>query len=116
MHWLAITMPVGRRRAQAIATGNRTGRVRSAEGAIEYSAPQIADRSEPFRSRLRGLVGGRPRLLRAEELEAATKLLANGTPPKDVASVLGVSIPTLYRHCPASQRTTSGQPRPKLRS
>jgi hypothetical protein len=102
-------MPVGRRRAQAIATGNRTGRVRSAEGAIEYSAPQIADRSEPFRSRLRGLVGGRPRLLSAEELEAETKLLANGTPPKDVASVLGVSIPTLYRHCPASQRTTSAE-------
>src|SRR6516162_7419573 len=30
--------------------GYRTGRVDSAEGAIEYSAPQIADRSEPFRS------------------------------------------------------------------
>ena len=39
--------------------GYRTGRVKSAEGAIEYSAPQIADRSEPFRSRLREIVGGR---------------------------------------------------------
>src|ERR1700720_2575894 len=29
--------------------GYRTGRVKSAEGAIEYSTPQIADRSEPFR-------------------------------------------------------------------
>jgi len=42
----------------------RTGRVKSAEGAIEYSAPQIADRDEPFCSRLRQVVRGR-----TEELE-----------------------------------------------
>jgi hypothetical protein len=42
--------------------GYRTGRVKSAEGAIDYSAPQIADRSEPFRSRIRGGAGpdGKP--------------------------------------------------------
>ena len=45
--------------------GYRTGRVKSAEGAIEYSALQIADRSEPFGSRLRGLVGGRTKALEA---------------------------------------------------
>jgi putative transposase len=45
--------------------GYRAGRVKSAEGAIDYSAPQIADRSEPFRSRLREVVRGR-----TEELEA----------------------------------------------
>jgi putative transposase len=39
--------------------GYRTGRVESAEAAIEYSTPQIADRSEPFRSRIRELVRGR---------------------------------------------------------
>src|SRR5437763_3237816 len=33
--------------------GYRAGRLRSAEGAIEYSAPQIADRAAPFRSALR---------------------------------------------------------------
>src|SRR5262245_61254526 len=44
--------------------GYRTGRVKSAEGAIEYSTPQIADRSEPFRSRIREVVRGR-----TEELE-----------------------------------------------
>jgi hypothetical protein len=32
-------------------------------------------------------------------------LLSNGTPPCDVANILGVSLPTLYRHLPASQRT-----------
>ena len=36
--------------------GYRRGRVKSAEGAIEYSTPQIAARGEPFRSRIRELV------------------------------------------------------------
>jgi hypothetical protein len=31
-------------------------------------------------ARQRGRVGGRPKVLTAEKLEAATKLLANGTP------------------------------------
>jgi hypothetical protein len=39
--------------------GYRRGRVHSAEGAIEYSAPQVADRQEPFRSRIREVVRGR---------------------------------------------------------
>src|SRR3546814_6554861 len=39
--------------------GYRLGRVKSAEGAIDYSAPQIADREEAFRSRLRGMLGDR---------------------------------------------------------
>jgi DNA invertase Pin-like site-specific DNA recombinase len=55
----------------------------------------------------RGRIGGRPRLLTAEKLAAATRLLGSGTPPREVASILGVSIPTLYRHCPASQRAIS---------
>jgi DNA invertase Pin-like site-specific DNA recombinase len=57
----------------------------------------------------RGRIGGRPKLLTAEKLAAAMKLLGAGTAPRDVASILGVSIPTLYRHCPASQRTTSSE-------
>jgi len=35
------------------------------------------------------------------KLEAAKKLLSEGIPPKDVAKNLSVSIPTLYRWCPA---------------
>jgi putative transposase len=49
--------------------GYRPGRVKSAEGAIEYSAPQIADRSAPFCSRIREVVRGR-----TEELEARSLL------------------------------------------
>jgi hypothetical protein len=38
------------------------------------------------------------------DLEAAKKLLREGLPPKDVSQNLGVSIPTLYRWCPAVSR------------
>jgi transposase-like protein len=61
--------------------GYRTGRVKSAEGAIEYSAPQIADRSEPFRSRIRELVGGRTEALKA----LAVEMYARGLSTRDMA-------------------------------
>jgi putative transposase len=43
--------------------GYRTGRLKSAEGSIEYSASQIADRTEPFRSRIRETLRGRTEAL-----------------------------------------------------
>lgn len=55
-------------------------------------------------ARKRGRVGGRKRKMTDSKLEAATRLLENGTPPKDVANDLGISIPTLYRWLPASKR------------
>ncbi len=36
------------------------------------------------------------------KIESAKRLWASGTPPKDVAKNLGVSIPTLYRWVPAT--------------
>jgi putative transposase len=39
--------------------GYRTGRLKTAEGMIEYAAPQISDRAVPFRSRLREIIRGR---------------------------------------------------------
>ena len=45
--------------------GYRTGRLKTAEGMVEYAAPQISDRAVPFRSRLREIIRGR-----SEELEA----------------------------------------------
>ena len=63
--------------------GYRPGRVKSAEGAIEYSAPQIADRAEPFRSRIRELVGGR-----TEALEAmAVEMYARGLSTRDIEAL-----------------------------
>ena len=52
----------------------------------------------------RGRVGGRKRIMTSSKLEAAKKLLAEGMPPKEIAQNLGVSVPTLYRWCPASDR------------
>ncbi|MDQ5988609.1 MAG: DNA-invertase hin [Syntrophus sp. SKADARSKE-3] len=53
-------------------------------------------------ARERGRKGGRKRAMTDSKLAAAKKLLAEGSPPKDVAHDLGVSIPTLYRWCPAA--------------
>jgi len=63
--------------------GYRTGRLKTAEGSVEYSAPQIADRAEPFRSRIRGILGGR-----TEELEAlAVEMYARGLSTRDIEAV-----------------------------
>ncbi len=49
-----------------------------------------------------GRKGGRKPKMTNSKIESAKKLLASGTPPRDVAKNLGVSIPTLYRWVPAS--------------
>jgi putative transposase len=60
--------------------GYRTGRLKTAEGAIEYGMPQLADRAEPFRSRIRELVRGR-----TEELESlAVEMFARGLSVRDI--------------------------------
>lgn len=55
-------------------------------------------------ARRRGRIGGRKRKMTPSKTESALKLLQAGTPPKEVASSLGVSVPTLYRWLPASSR------------
>jgi DNA invertase Pin-like site-specific DNA recombinase len=55
-------------------------------------------------ARQRGRVGGRRRLMTKGKVESARQLLASGMLPREVAENLGVSIPTLYRWLPASQR------------
>ena len=51
-----------------------------------------------------GRVGGRKRLMTDSKIHSARQLLASGVTPRDVALNLGVSIPTLYRWLPASER------------
>lgn len=55
-------------------------------------------------ARRRGRVGGRKRKMTDSKIEAAKRLLAAGTPLRDVAKDLGLSVPTLYRWLPASTR------------
>ena len=50
----------------------------------------------------RGRIGGRKRRMTESKIESAKQLLTNGIPPKEVASNLSVSVPTLYRWVPAS--------------
>ncbi len=60
--------------------GYRTGRLRSAEGAIEYRTPQVADRETPFRSQIRRQLKGR-----TEALEAlAVEMYARGLSTRDI--------------------------------
>ena len=44
-----------------------------------------------------GRKGGRKRQMTDSKIKSAKKLLATGVPPRDVATNLGVSVPTLYR-------------------
>ena len=53
-------------------------------------------------ARQQGRVGGRKRKMTDSKIVAARQLLASGTPPRDVAKNLGISIPTLYRWIPAA--------------
>lgn len=55
-------------------------------------------------ARERGIVGGRKRSMTASKVDAAKKLIEAGTAPKEVAKTIGVSVPTLYRWLPASER------------
>lgn len=63
--------------------GYRTGRLKSAEGLIDYGAPQISDKTEPFRSKLRGTLRGR-----TEELEhLAIEMYARGLSTRDIEAL-----------------------------
>ena len=63
--------------------GYRRGRLKTAEGAVEYSAPQIADRVEPFRSKIRAILGDR-----TEALEAlAVEMYARGVSTRDIEAL-----------------------------
>src|SRR5262245_46743999 len=60
--------------------GYRRGRLRSAEGPIEYGVPQVADRAEPFVSRLRARLAGRT----AELERLAVEMFARGLSTRDI--------------------------------
>jgi len=60
--------------------GYRRGRLRTAEGPIEYGIPQVADRVEPFVSRIRARLAGRT----AELERLATEMFARGLSTRDI--------------------------------
>lgn len=66
-------------------------------------------------ARLLGRVGGRPKLMNDSKVASAKAMLTSGIAPRDVATNLGISIPTLYRWVPATSVPTPAQP-PSLES
>ena len=65
---------------QGYRNGTRAGRLKTAEGFVEYSAPQIAGRDTPFRSEIRDHLQGRTQAL--EDL--AVEMLARGLSVRDI--------------------------------
>ena len=65
---------------QATAMGYRTGRLKTSEGLMDYSAPQIAGRDEPFHSAIREHLKGHTQGL--EDL--AIEMLARGLSVRDI--------------------------------
>lgn len=55
-------------------------------------------------ARDRGRTGGRPKKMTEDKVNAVREMLANGTPVKDAAAAVGVSVPTLYRWLPGRGR------------
>ena len=53
--------------------GYRRGRLRTAEGAIEYGVPQVADRAEPFVSRVGAGLAGRTAELEQQDHPACVR-------------------------------------------
>ena len=70
----------GAQPGQGQRNGYRTGRLKTAEGLMEYSAPQIAGRDEPFHSAIREHLKGRTQGL--EDL--AIEMLARGLSVRDI--------------------------------
>ncbi|HEY6239841.1 MAG TPA: IS256 family transposase [Burkholderiales bacterium] len=70
----------GARPGTGYRNGYRTGKLKSAEGAIEYGVPQVADRAEGFRSKIREIIKGR-----TGELERlAVEMYARGLSTRDI--------------------------------
>ncbi len=65
---------------QGYRNGKRTGRLKTAEGFMEFSAPQIAGRSEPFHSEIREHLKGHSQAL--EDL--TVEMLARGLSVRDI--------------------------------
>jgi hypothetical protein len=74
----------GAQPGQGYRNGYRTGRLKTAEGLMEYSAPQIAGRDEPFRSPIRAHLKGHTQGL--EDLAAINR--AGSTKPDAIQQAL----------------------------
>ncbi len=99
----------------AINTGTPSGRfffhVMASLAEMERELTVERTRAGLETARKLGRTGGRKPKMTPSKIESARRLLASGTPPKDVAKNLGVSVPTLYRWIPATAVSQGEKPR-----
>ena len=97
-----------KRLTDAIDTGTPSGRfffhVMASLAEMERELTVERTRAGLEVARQLGRKGGRKRQMTDSKIESAKKLLASGIPPRDVATNLGISVPTLYRWIPAAGR------------
>ena len=82
------------------------GRLKTAEGLVDYAAPQIAGRDEPFRSEIRESLKGRTQAL--EDL--AVEMLARGLSVRDIEDAFRDESGRLRRSASVCGRTTRSSP------
>ena len=82
----------GAQPGQGYRNGYRTGRLKTAEGLMEYSTPQIAGRDEPFRSGIREHLQGHTQ--RLEDL--AIEMLARGLSVRDIEDAFKDGSPAAF--------------------
>ena len=92
----------------AIDTGTPSGRfffhVMASLAEMERDLTIERTRAGLAAARQFGRMPGRKRLMTESKVVSARKLLDNGTPRREVAEHLGVSLPTLYRWVPGASR------------
>jgi DNA invertase Pin-like site-specific DNA recombinase len=65
-------------------------------------------------ARARGRRGGRRRALSARDVQRAAAYFAQGLGATEIAAILGVSVPTIYRAVPPEQRQVDAFASPTL--
>ena len=97
----------GARPGQGYRNGIRPGRMKTAEGFIEYLAPQIAGRDEPFRSAIRAHLKGHTQALEGWPTWLRGACLVIRQPLTPVGFGWEVVIVVLHGHTPRLQRMIS---------
>ena len=84
--------------------GCRTGRMRTAEGAVEYTAPRTAGRSDPFRSKIR------PELKKSSEglKNLAVEMLSRGLSVRGTGMRSAVTTAACCSRAQRSRRSERG--------
>lgn len=92
----------GAAKGEGYRNGCRPGKLKTAEGLVRFAAPQVSDRSEPYRSRIKEHLKGQ-----SEELEKlAVELYARGLSTRDIEAAFSDDLGQLLLSRSAVSRMT----------